>query len=47
MLTGGDLFDIAAKLGEPGYDREQQAGLRRSNCKGQVGSKVLSFECFI
>lgn len=23
--TGGDLFDIAAKLGEPGYDREQQA----------------------
>ena len=23
-LPGGDLFDIAAKLGEPGYDREQQ-----------------------
>jgi len=22
-LPGGDLFDIAAKLGEPGYDREQ------------------------
>ena len=27
--TGGDLFDIAAKLGEPGYDREQQAKRRR------------------
>ena len=25
LSTGGDLFDIAAKLGEPGYDREQQA----------------------
>ena len=27
-MSGGDLFDIAAKLGEPGAEREQQVGDR-------------------